>query len=347
MRGFILCLCTALLLTLPVFASAEQEVRGAMPEQAEELLDGQTHSFSEGLRAIVQNVFPTVSEALGASLKNAGIMLAAVFLCAMAGGTGGTDPARIAAAVCIGSAGFAQMSTLSGTGTRALAELQGFADILLPAISVSTAAAGGVTAAASIYAGSSLFCDILMHGMGALLLPAVYGYAALGTAGALCGNELLARMAKLVKWCFQSGIKLILFVFTGYLTLTGLVSGAADATVVKAAKLTLSGVVPVVGSMISDCSETVIVGAAAIRNSIGVLGMLTVIGVCIGPFVRTAVQYLILKLASAVGGAMGQKPLLELMEVNAEATGFLLSMLAAQALMLLISCLCYLKVTVG
>ena len=345
MRTIILCTCVLLLLSVPALAVDAQQVRDAVPEEAGQLLDGHTQTFSEGLRAIVTNAFPTFSQAVGEALRSAGVMLAAVFLCALAERADAPDPARIAGTVCITAAGLSQMQSLAGTGTRALAELQGFADILLPAMSVSTAVSGGVTASAAIYAGTSLFCDVLMRGMGALLLPAVYGYLALSAARTLSGSELLVRLAKLVKGFFRNGIKAVVFVFTAYLTVTGLVTGSADATAVKAAKLTLSGVVPVVGSMISDCSETVIVGAAAIRNTIGILGMLAVIAICVGPFLRTAAQYLVLKLAAAAGSAMNQKPLPELMDAVAEATGFLLSMLAAQALMLLISCLCYLKVT--
>ena len=347
MRITILCLCTVLLLSIRAYATGELEVREAIPEPAAQLLEGKTGSFQEGVRTILENVLPTFTGAVKTAMKSAGFMLAALFLSAFSAGSGGIDPGRIAATVCIGAAGFSQMHELAGAGAQALMELQSFSDILLPAISVSTAAVGGITASTALYAGTSLFCDVLMRLMGSMLLPAVYAYIALSAARALCENELLSRLAKLVRWCFHSGIKLILFVFTGYLTITGLVTGSADATVVKAAKLTLSGVVPVVGSMISDCSETVIVGAAAIRSAIGVMGMLTVLAVCIGPFLRTAAQYLVLKLAAAAGGAMGRKPLVELMDAIAEATGFLLSMLAASALMLLISCLCYLRVTVS
>ena len=347
MRKTILCLCVLLLLSAPAYASGEQPVREAIPAQAERLMEGETHSVSDGLRNILRNALPQLSESFHVCLKTAGVMLAAVFLCALAGGSGEPDPARIAGTVCICSAGLSRIQELAGAGTQAFSELQSFADILLPAMSVSTAVSGGATASTAIYAGTSLFCDVLMRAMRALLLPGTYCYVALIAARSLCGNDLLSRLAKLIRRCIQFGLKGIVFVFTGYLAVTGLVTGTADATAVKAAKLTLSGVVPVVGSMISDASETVIVGAAAIRNTVGILGMLAVIAICIGPFLRTAAQYVVLRLAAVAGGAMGQRPLIELMDAVAEATGFLLSMLACQALLVLISCLCYLKVTVA
>ena len=324
----------------------QDAVYDALPSDAAGLLgEGAQSSFGEGVQRIVQGTLPGLSRAVGEAFKSAGIMLCAVLLCAMAGGSDGSNPACFAGVLCIGTAGMLRMNGLSAAGVEALGQMQAFADVLVPAMTAGTAAAGGITASTAIYAGTALFSDLLMHVMGGLLLPVIYTYVALRAAQILCAGELLDRLSKLIKACFQGGIKLILFVFTAYLSITGLVSGAADATVVKAAKLALSGVVPVVGSMISDASETVIVGAAAIRNALGVFGMLAVVAICIGPFLQTAVQLLILKAAAAAGGAFGQPQLLSLMDALCEAMGFLLSILAASALMLLICCVCYLKVS--
>ena len=352
MKRAVLCICFLLLLTSGAAAAelsfGQPEVYDALPEQAQKLM-GQTQetSFSDGLMRIVKGVLPALSSAAAEAMKCSGIMLCAVLLCALAGGTEGVDPACIAGVICIGTTGMLRLDALTASGVEALGQMQAFADVLLPVMTAGTAAAGGITASTAIYAGTALFCDLLMRVMGGLLLPVIYTYAALCAARAICGGELLTRLSKLIKSFFQGGIKLIVFLFTGYLTVTGLVSGAADATLVKTMKLSLSGVVPVVGSMIADASETVIVGAAAVRNAVGVFGMLAVIAVCIGPFLCTLVQFLILKLAAAASSAMGQPQLLGMLDAICDAMGFLLSMLAAAALVLLISCVCYLRVSLA
>ncbi len=337
---------TVVVLSTSVLAASElsfgqQEVYDALPREAEDFL-GDTGSFSDGALSVVNAAIPVFSQAVTESLKSAGIMLCALLLCALAGQS---EAAIFVGVLCVGSAGMLAMDSLAAAGTEAICQMQEFSAALLPAMTAGTAAAGGITASTAIYAGTALFSDLLMRVMGDLLVPVIYCFVALSAAQTMCQNELLSRLAKLIKWGFQGGIKLILFVFTTYLTVTGLVTGSADATLVKAAKLTLSGVVPVVGSMISDASETVIVGAAAVRNALGVVGMLAVIAICIGPFARTAARYLVLKAAAAAGGALGQPRLLALMDAICEAMGFLLSILAASALMLLISCVCYLKVS--
>ena len=334
----------------PVHASqispSEQKLRDALPSEAGELLDSapQGSSFAEGIRSILENVLPGFEDDLRSAMKSVGIMLAALVLCAMAGAGDGINPAIIAGVLSITTAGMLEMNSLARSGQEALMEMQSFADLLLPAMAAATAASGGITASTAIYAGTALFTDVLMRAMTGLLLPMLYVYIAICAARAVCGNEVLHRMSEMIKWVFRSGIKTILFVFTTYLTITGLVTGSADATVLKAAKLTISGVVPVVGSMISDASETVIVGAATVKNAVGIFGMLAVIAICIGPFLRIAAQYLLMKLAGAAGGALGPRPLLRLMDAISEALGFLLAMTGTSALMLLIACVCYLKV---
>lgn len=350
MRKIILYILVAMLLCSPVTASqlstSEQRLRDALPSEASALLESapQGTSFGEGIRSILEHILPGFEEGLRDAMKSVGIMLAALVLCAMAGSTGGIDPAIIAGVLSITAAGMLEMHALASSGREALMEMQSFADLLLPAMAAATAAGGGITASTAIYAGTALFTDILMRAMTGLLLPMLHVYVAMCAAQAVCANELLQRISGLIKWVFRAGIKTILFVFTTYLTITGLVSGSADATVLKAAKLTISGVVPVVGSMISDASETVLVSAAAVKNAVGIFGMLAVIAICIGPFLRISAQYLLMKLAGAAGGAIGPKPLLQLMDAIGEAMGFLLAMTGTAALMLLIACVCYLKV---
>lgn len=347
MRRWILFLVFFIFLSSPVYALGEDELRDALPSEAYSYIRDVPHGagFSEGIAAIAEKVFPSVLPGVFRALRSVSVMLVALILCALAQNEGTVTPAAIAGVFAIASAGMLEVQSLSKSGQEALYQMQSFGDLLLPAMAASTAASGGITASSAIYAGTAFFTDVLMHGFSGVFLPMTYAYVAVSAAHALCGNDLLSRIAGLIKWAIQSGLKLCLFLFLSYMGLTGLFSGSADATAVKAAKLTLSGVVPVVGSMISDASETVILGALSLKNAMGVFGMLAVVSICIGPFLRTGASYLIMKLSTAAGSALGTKPLLSLMDAITDALGFLLAMTATGGVLLLISCVCYLKVT--
>ena len=347
MRRWILCLLFILALSIPVCALGEDDLREALPEEADIYVRDIPHGadFSEGISKIMEKVFPTILPTIHAALRNVSVMLAALILCALSLKEGSLTPATIAGVFAIASAGMLEVQSLAKSGQEALYQMQSFGDLLLPAMAASTAASGGITASSAIYAGTAFFTDVLMHGFSGIFLPMTYAYVAVSAAHALCDNDLLSRIARLIKWSIQSGLKLCLFLFLAYMGITGLFSGSADATAVKAAKLTLSGVVPVVGSMISDASETVILGALTLKNAMGIFGMLAVVSICIGPFLRTGASYLVMKLSTAAGSALGAKPLISLMDAITDAMGFLLAMTGTGGVLLLISCVCYLKVT--
>ena len=88
------------------------------------------------------------------------------------------------------------------------------------------------------------------------------------------GNEGLKRVAGTIKWVVTVVLSAILILFVSYLTVSGAIAGTADAATVKAAKFTMSSMVPVVGGILSDAAETVLASAGILKNAVGVFGML-------------------------------------------------------------------------
>ena len=140
-------------------------------------------------------------------------------------------------------------------------------------------------------------------------------------------------------------LKILLYAFTGYMTISGAVSGATDAMAMKATKVTISGIVPVVGGILADASEAVLVGVSVMKNAAGIYGILAVLAVAVGPFIQLGAQYLMLKMTASLCSSFGCKSLCGLIDDAAAAMGLILAMTAAVGLMLLISTVCFMKVT--
>ena len=205
------------------------------------------------------------------------------------------------------------------------------------------AAQGSVTTSGALYAGTAVFDMVLTSGITKLLIPLLYIFLAFAVANSAMGEDVLKQLRDFAKWLISWGLKIILYIFTGYLGITGAVSGAADAAAVKAAKLTISGVIPVVGGIISDASETVLVSAGVVKNAAGVYGMLALFAVWIGPFIQIGVQYLLLKLTGVICSVFGSKEIVGLIHDFTAAMGLILAMTGTVCLMLLISTVCFLK----
>ena len=218
------------------------------------------------------------------------------------------------------------------------------AAFLLPVMASAMAMSGGTVSAGALYAGTALFSGLLSRLIARLLLPGVSVYLVVAAAEAALADSLLSELREFVGWLISKSLRVVLFVFTGYLTVTGVISGSADAAAVRATKAAVSGMVPVVGSILSDASETLLASASALKSSMGVFGMLAVLAICLAPFLKIGAQYLLLKGTAAVSGTIGMPQQVKLVKHAATAMGYLLAMTGACALMLLISVVCFLKV---
>ena len=124
-----------------------------------------------------------------------------------------------------------------------------------------------------------------------------------------------------------------------YLSVVRIISGSADSATVKVTKAAISGVVPVVGGIIADASETVLAGAGMLKNTIGVFGMLAILAACAYPFLQLGVQYLLYKGTAYLASVMGAPGLCKLIDGLGGAFGLILGMTGSCALLLLISVL--------
>ena len=112
---------------------------------------------------------------------------------------------------------------------------------------------------------------------------------------------------------------------------------------IKATKLAISGAVPVVGGLISDASETILVSAGLMKGAVGSYGLLAALSIWIGPFLKIGCQYLLLKITAAVCGVVGNKENTALISDFSGAMGMLLAMTGTVCLLLLVSTICFMK----
>ena len=75
----------------------------------------------------------------------------------------------------------------------------------------------------------------------------------------------------------------LMLVFTGFLSVTGAATSAADALSTQLTRTAIATAVPVVGSIISDAAGTVLAGAGMLKGAIGVFGLLAVLAICLTP----------------------------------------------------------------
>ena len=332
-------------MVLPMPAAALEMEAPPVPGDGYLWMPENTQSLPEGLDQLIRKALgelrPDLREASGVSLSVVAATLLTGVLQSMSEPvkrTAGIAGSVSAAAILLMNTD--SMVTLAADTVMSIAD---YGKLLLPVMTAALAAQGGVGASAALYAATAGFSALLTELFRRALIPGVWIFLALRIGGAASGEELLRRLADMVKGVFVWTLKTLLMVFTTYLSLTGVVSGTTDAAALKAARITMSSVVPVVGGVLSDASEAVLVSAGMMKNAAGIYGILAVLALFLHPFLQIGIHYLILKLTAAVCSVIGGKGITDTVDAFSTAMGLLLGMTGAACVMVLISTVCFLK----
>ncbi len=344
MRRILLFLLLAIVLASPV--EAMDFTAPEAPERVAGMVEEKADSFGEGLwnviRATISRFDSSLREAMTVCLSAA----AAVIVCALLRevSTGVSAKAvELACAVAVSGILLEPSASLIQLGVDTARELNEYGKLLLPVMTGALAAQGGISSSAALYTGTAFFNSLLSGFLTRLMVPMLWVFLALAISNSGMKQELLGKIRDFLGWLTGWVLKTVLYLFTGYMTVTGVVSGTADAAAVRAAKATISTAVPVVGGILADASETVLVTAGILGSSAGVYGTLTVLALFAGPFLRIGVQYLLLKAVGAVCSSFEEGTSGDLINDFATAMGLVLGMVGTQTVLLMISTLCLMK----
>ncbi len=349
LRKLFLCLLIAALLPVSAFASGTEQTvtegidpEEGLPTEALESIgnydDFSAASFTEALFRLLGDTLSGLGGSLKEGILCSGAILAAVLLCGITEtAEHAADMSRIVGALAITAICTGSLTSMVNLGTKTVRQINDYGLLLLPGMSALAVASGGSGKGTAVFFVSSLFFKFLMSMVGFLIIPGIAFLAAISAAEAALANEKLTKLRQFLQWLLTGTLKCVLYVFTGFLTLTGIISGTCDSVRLKAAKLALSGAVPVVGGILSDASETLLTSAAVLRNSVGTYGLLAVLALCLYPFTKVLLQYLLLKATTAVSGLLGQKQHVTLLDNLSSAMGLTAGTVGTFAVMMLIS----------
>ncbi|MGN1014878.1 MAG: hypothetical protein ACI4PM_05925 [Butyricicoccus sp.] len=323
---------------LPSVSSAQQDMTSGMTGESKSILGDLTADDCTNLTHVLCSLWDNTVNQTQGILKNAiltvtktGVIL---ILCGCASGfSSGSQPPSfvltMAGALGITTAVSGDLSGMMSLCRSSAEELSVLSNSMLPVIMTAVSlngmpATGGILQAGTVFALN--FCLTLIT---SVLLPAVSAYIAMITVNAALGNGMLTRLADFLRWMTSGTLKLLVTVFIAYITVFGSLSQGVDRTTVRAAKFAVSGAVPVVGGILSSAAETVLANAAVLKNTVGLFGIVCVAAVCLVPFLRLGISYLLFRAGSAILSPLSPTPLLSLMDGITNSFGLILGMLGS------------------
>ena len=335
----------ALIIILPLPVSALDIEAPIAPEAADEYMPENAESFAQGvwyiLKKAVKDILPEIYESAGLCLSVFAVILLSSMVDSFAGLS--SKVLHLASAVMIGLILINPANALIKLGTDTIHQMSEYGNLLIPVLTSALAAQGGVTASTALYSITVFFGSLLTTAITKIAIPMLYIYFCLCLVNGAIGDQTVKNLQDFMKWLITWALKILLYAFTGFIGVTGVVSGSADASAVKAVKLTISGMVPLGGGIISDASETILVSAGLMKSAAGVYGLLAILAVFVGPFMKIGVQYILLKLTAALCSVFSAKRESDLLKDFSGGMGMLLAMTGTICLFLLIAVVCFMK----
>jgi len=308
-------------------------------------------NVDRGLGRLLDGVRARIGGVLRSGLRDATLILLIALLCSVAGaafgvGLNGADYVVLAGVLAIAAVSVTSVNSFIGLGRQTLQELDTFSKMLLPTLTGAAASSGAITSAAAKYAVTALFMHVMITISNGVVMPLILAYIAVSIAEAATGSAALSGAGELIKWLAKTILTVMIIAFIAYLAITGVITGTSDAVALRAAKVAISTVLPVVGGIIADASETVLVGASVLRNAVGIFGLLAVTAICLIPFLRLGVNYLLFKAAGGLAGSIADKRIGVVINAVSSAFGLTLAMVGVAAMMLYVSIIAVIRFVV-
>ena len=144
-----------------------------------------------------------------------------------------------------------------------------------------------------------------------------------------------------IVWC----LGIVLTVFTATLSIEGTLSSSVDGMTAKTAKAAVANFIPVVGKIMGDTVETVIGCGNILKNSVGIVGIIIILGIAFIPIIKISLLTISFKITSSVSAVVADTKIIKLIDCIADSYKILLAILISISIMFIVGITIVIKIT--
>lgn len=322
-----------------------------IPDEVQEEFDrigispGDPQSFlSLSPEELLHRFLETAAKEASAPLRLCGTLLTLTVLSSLLGSLGDAASGSslrqcfdtLCTLICIGTAAGPLCDALIRTA-EALDTGQVFMTGYVPVFGAFIAAGGQVAGSAAYQVFVLFLTEGIMQLMHGILFPVLQMAAALGFADAvnpaLRLGGFVSALRKAVTWI----LGFVMTMFSALLSVRSIVASAADSLASKSVKLLASGLIPIVGSAVSDAYGTVQGSIRLLRNGVGACGILVILRLCLPPLLSLTFYRIAFRISGIFAEMTGTKPLPQLYQNMQTVLSAAFAMLVCFAVMMIVS----------
>ena len=178
-----------------------------------------------------------------------------------------------------------------------------------------------------------------------IIIPMVLVSTALGIVSKISDRLQIDKLSKFFKSSVVWILGVTLTIFVGVVSLEGTLSSSVDGLTAKTTKAAVSSFIPVVGKILGDAVDTVIGCSTILKNALGIVGTIVIIGICIKPIVKLVILMAMYYLLASICQPIADGKIIKLLEQMGDTFKLLLAIMCSVSVMLIIGVTLVVKIS--
>ncbi|MBE5806415.1 MAG: stage III sporulation protein AE [Clostridiales bacterium] len=223
--------------------------------------------------------------------------------------------------------------------------LVGLMNSLIPILITLILTTGNIASATIIQPIILFMITFIGNFITTIIVPIVLVSTALGIISQISDRIQIDKLAKFLKSSTVWILGVILTVFVGITSLEGNLSSSIDGVTAKTTKAAVSSFIPVVGKILGDAVDTVMGCSVILKNALGIIGVIIIIGICIVPIIKLAILMGVYYLTAALCQPIADGKIIKLLSHMGDTFKMLFAILTTVSVMLIIGVTLVVKIS--
>lgn len=223
--------------------------------------------------------------------------------------------------------------------------LVGFMNALIPILMVLMTYTGTAITSSLVQPILLFMINFLGNSIQTIIIPIVLVTAVLSIVSKVSDRVQIAKLTSFFKSSVVWFLGIVLTLFVGVLSLEGTLSSSVDGIAAKTTKAAVSSLIPVIGKILGDTVDSVLGCGLILKNAIGIIGVIVVIGICIIPIIKVGLLTIIYNFASGLIQPVSDDKIVKLLEEMGGIFKLLFAILCALSVMLIIGITLVIKIS--
>ena len=239
----------------------------------------------------------------------------------------------------------ASFSEIINSVTTSIDNMVGFTKSLIPLLITLMIYTGNITTSTVVEPILLFIIELIANIIKIGIIPIVSLIIVLIIVSKISDRVQIKKISKFMKSSVVWTLGLILTVFIGVVSLEGSLTSAIDGVTAKTAKAAVSSLIPVVGKVLGDGVDSILGCGVILKNAVGVVGVIVIIGICLLPIVKLAVFTIMYAVSSAIIEPLADDKIVTLLEEMGDVFKLLLAIICSVSALLIIGITLVIKIS--